>query len=108
MVILSAEYGIIRPEDEIEYYDRRITSERAKELRDQVLADVERVVRGKDYDEILVNAGKEYAIALEGIEEVVDTKVTHIQGQGIGEKGNDLKYQVLEKNPSVELSGGDG
>lgn len=102
--ILSAEYGLIDAETEIEWYDRRMDSERAKELAPAV----QRELRSKvddTYRMIIVNLGSTYQLALEGLESNIRPEVYHVEGDGIGRKGHTLKkvirgdLQAVKPNP---------
>lgn len=92
--ILSAEYGLIDAEDEITTYDRRMTTSRAEELRDQVTRDIYKRIEEERYDKIVLNLGKEYLQAVGGLSERSDADISTVQGGGIGEKGKQLKRFV--------------
>jgi hypothetical protein len=102
--ILSAEHGLIDAETEIEWYDRRMDSNRAKELAPAV----RRALRNQIDDScqmIIVNVGNTYQLALEGIESNIRPEVYHVEGDGIGRKGHLLKkvirgdLQAVKPNP---------
>ena len=92
--ILSAKYGLIDAEDAISTYDQRMTPSRAEELRESVTDDIRKRVGEIEYDEIVLNLGKEYLQAVKDLSEVVDIKVSTIEGGGIGSKGKQLKRFV--------------
>ncbi|SEH56335.1 Protein of unknown function [Halopenitus malekzadehii] len=92
--ILSAEYGIIDTEDAITTYDRRMTTSRAEELRDQVTDAIRKRIEEKRYDEIVLNLGKEYLQAVGDLSDRCDVDISTVQGDGIGEKGKQLKRFV--------------
>lgn len=61
--ILSAEYGLIRSNQRIPFYDRQMTRQRALELRPTVAAKLKRIFNNKLYDETgeaFVCLGKDY------------------------------------------------
>lgn len=88
--ILSAEYGLIDAETEIEWYDRRMDHQRARELISDVTNDLhERVV--DNYDRVIVNVGEVYKKAIDDGLSTLDVDVYYIQGEGIGVKGSRLK-----------------
>ncbi|SFR96943.1 Protein of unknown function [Halomicrobium zhouii] len=94
--ILSAKYGILDRNEEIEVYDRRMDRARAAELRPEVTdALAERVATG-GYDTIVVNAGKTYQQAIE--DESIPIPVQYIDGDGLGKKGQALKRFVRGKD----------
>ncbi len=104
IVILSAEYGLLDCENQIENYDREMTSKRASEFRQQglptALAD-----RAEEYDRIVVNLGEAYREAIAGFEDDVAVPVRYLSGQ-LGERGSDLKSLVRTDEPAPELAGG--
>ncbi len=97
--ILSAKYGLIEDETEIQHYDRRMDSKRAAELAPQVSEDLEHKGVG-EYDTVVVNVGNDYRDALSGLEALESTDVHHIDGEGIGVKGHKLK-QIIRGDFSV-------
>ena len=95
LCILSAKHGIIDPETEIVEYDWRMDSERAAEIRNQVISDLRSKIQQKNYDEIILNIGNQYRDATRGIESEVDIPVTFMEGQ-LGERGKVLKRFVRD------------
>lgn len=104
MMIISAEHGVVEPDDEIGYYDRRISTERAEELNDDVVTAIARKVDENKYDNVWVNLGKDYLPAVDGVEDAVDIPVRYIEGGGIGMKGKRLKH-LVSKGQSVQVHG---
>jgi cytoplasmic iron level regulating protein YaaA (DUF328/UPF0246 family) len=102
--ILSAEYGLLSSDSEIDHYDRRMDTERARELAPDVQAALEtRVANG--YDRVIVNVGGAYQEALEGIRKRVEVPVHYIEGAGIGEKGRLLKQVIRGDLTPASLNG---
>lgn len=90
--ILSAEHGVLAPAEEISTYDRRMTADRAAELRESVLASLVQTVEELGVNHVVINAGAEYRAAVEGIETRLEgVAVSYITGQGNGEMGSKLK-----------------
>jgi hypothetical protein len=87
--ILSAEHGLLHPETQIEPYDRRMTSERAAELREPVVDELAAIAT--DYTRVVIVGGAPYRMATEGIAEATETPVHYVRGDGIGEMGSKLK-----------------
>jgi hypothetical protein len=94
IVILSARYGLLEGDALIEPYDRRMDRDRAQELNDTVVPELADLVDGGDYDEVWINGGREYRMALDGIESAVDAPVRYVEGGGIGEMGHQLKELI--------------
>lgn len=100
--ILSAKYGIIDAEDAIKTYDQRMTPSRAEELRESVTDDIRKRVEEKEYGEVVLNLGKDYLRAVDGLPGRCDVDISTVQGGGIGEKGKQLKRFVRSDTiPSV-------
>jgi len=94
IIIISAKHGVVEPDDEIGYYDRRMDTERANELNDEVLRAIGDFVAENKHDKVWINLGKDYLPAVEGIEDTVDIPVEYIEGAGIGMKGKQLKRLI--------------
>lgn len=100
--ILSAEHGLLQPDDRIEPYDRRMRPSRADELRESVLETVSRLVAEREYDRIVVNLGEAYREATRGLESRVSARVVRLCG-GLGERGSQLK-RIVRGADAVEVT----
>jgi hypothetical protein len=100
--ILSAEYGLIDPEDKISWYDRRMDQNRAAELAPEVRSEL--VERADDYDRVIVNVGGPYNRALEGVESVLEPPIYFVEGDGIGYKGSVLKRVIRGNLDSLDAN----
>jgi hypothetical protein len=80
--ILSAEFGLIPANKPIHNYDRRMTAERADDLRPLVAAAMYKVVGRYQPAEIFICAGKTYLRALDGLAEKGLPVLTARGGQG--------------------------
>lgn len=90
--ILSAKHGILGPTEEITTYDRRMTADRAAELRESVLASLVETTEELGVGHVVINAAAEYRAAVEGLETRLEgCTVSYITGQGNGEMGSKLK-----------------
>jgi len=99
IIIISAKYGVVEPEDEIEYYDRRMDTKRAETLNTDVVAAITDKVEKNRYEKVWVNMGNDYLPAIDGVSAAVDVPVEYIDGCGIGMKGKRLKRLVSYGNP---------
>jgi len=104
VVILSAKYGLLRPDTVIEKYDREMSSERASMFRKQGLPTDLAYLAG-EYDRIVVNLGETYREAIAGFEDDVAVPVAYLSGQ-LGERGSTLKSFVRTDEPTPGLAGG--
>jgi hypothetical protein len=74
--VLSAELGLIPGEERIPWYDRRMTPERAAELRPAVAAVLDALLdpsRPELFDQALISMGNDYLAAL-SLHELVDSR----------------------------------
>ena len=94
IIIISAKHGVVEPEEKIGYYDQRMDTERAEELKKKVVNSINGKVSENGYDKVWVNLGKDYLPAIDGIQNKVDVPVEIIEGSGIGMKGKQLKHLV--------------
>jgi len=94
IIIISAKHGVVEPDEEIGYYDRRMDTERAEELNDEVVNTIASHVTENGYEKVWINLGKDYLPAVDGVEDAVDVPVDYIEGCGIGMKGKQLKHLV--------------
>lgn len=64
VVIVSAKYGVLDPQTLIERYDQRMTPKRAQALQQQVGTQLDAFLMQRCYDEVFINLGKSYLLAL--------------------------------------------
>jgi cytoplasmic iron level regulating protein YaaA (DUF328/UPF0246 family) len=98
VLILSAKYGLLRPETPIEAYNLKMTEARAAELCARVSCDLDRHLREKKYDSVFVNLGKTYLNALALSRKLKQCKVQYATG-GIGSKMKKMKAWILKSYP---------
>lgn len=103
--ILSAEFGLIRGEQLIPVYDRRMTNLRAEELRSGVLEVFKDKIAGQDYTELFLSMGKTYLLTLTGYETLLSpaTKVS-ISDVTAGRKLTELKSWLTGEDPATQLT----
>lgn len=104
VAILSAKYGLISSENEIEYYDQIMTKERAVEINATVLNEIEKVLTTGNYNTIYVNLGKNYIKAIEGYDKLIPSNVNVIVGEGeIGMRMSSMKKWIESLNETSVL-----
>ncbi|WP_081909276.1 peroxide stress protein YaaA [Haloferax prahovense] len=103
--ILSAKYGLLEPDEQIEYYDYRMDKQRAEELRPIVVDELQQLILEREYERVVVNMGKEYRMAIRGFDDGLDIIPEYIGGEGIGYKGHVLKRFVRGDDTVLEVSG---
>jgi hypothetical protein len=76
--ILSAQFGLISAHQLIPSYDCRMTPQQASAFQPQVLNQLRYILRNKQYKELFISVGKDYAAALSGYEQLMPsyTRVT--------------------------------
>lgn len=90
--ILSSKFGLIPARKPISYYDRRVTSQRIKELQELVLPELKQILLDRQYRELFISMGKDYLEALSGYEPLIppNLRVTISTG-GMGRKQAELR-----------------
>ena len=96
ILIISAKYGLINSETQIENYDQKMDHVRARELNEPILTKLENIISMKSYEGILINLGSTYMVAISGLEKMVPntTKMQVLRGR-IGERKRDMKEWIL-------------
>ena len=96
IVIISARYGFLRASKLIEYYNLRMTEERAKELNPQIINGFRSLLNDNHYEAVFINLGKDYMPAIKGFDKILppDTKVYHAKGR-VGERKSQMKKWIL-------------
>ena len=62
IIIISAKYGFLLPETQIENYDMKMTNKRAFELRNEITPKFYEFFKDRNYDEVFINLGKYFMI----------------------------------------------
>lgn len=99
--ILSAEFGLIPSVQRISDYDRRMTPQRVKELRQPTLGKLKQILISKQYQEFFISMGRDYLRVLNGYESLTTTNLNVIVSQrSMGVKLAELR-NWLHKNVST-------
>ena len=94
ILILSAKYGLIKSYDLISTYNERMTPHRAKEFSPDIYSFLKILLSKEQYQEIFINLGKTYTLALADSEELLNHyNVFWSKGQ-IGERMQQLKNWI--------------
>ena len=100
ILILSAQYGLIRPYNKISFYDLRMTKQLASRQAMRNSAILRKVFSNGNYREMLVIAGKTYLAALDPFAAWLQDDVTLVIAEGgIGRKLQQLKAWLLSEGP---------
>ena len=93
-VIISAKYGLVFPDDEIKGYDKVLkTKEDIERIKPLVLPKLKEII--KDYDVVLVIAGKKYRKV---IEDLIDDKFIILTSKGYGDLCSKVTIPSLTLN----------
>ncbi len=97
VLILSAKYGLLKPDTLIEDYDLRMTRDHALALRSEVSTGLDAYLVQADYREVFINLGQSYLITLTQSKEIVHLigKVHYATG-GIGERMSQMKMWLQD------------
>lgn len=96
VLIVSARYGILRPEQEIETYDEPMTEVRARERSGQWREDLRRAIAGRCYKAIHVNLGRLYLRALPNLDSFFPgVSIEWATRGGIGKRNAQTKRWLL-------------
>ncbi len=98
LLIISAKYGLIEADSLIEDYDLLMTEKRAKQLKNLVAPMLAEKVKLIKYNEIFLNIGKTYKMALEGWDSDIrrDSSIIFASGS-IGKKSSQMLRWLIEK-----------
>jgi cytoplasmic iron level regulating protein YaaA (DUF328/UPF0246 family) len=93
LLIISAQFGLLRPEALIPYYDQRMNVRLAVALAPKIQTALQQELTSRRYRSILVNLGRDYLKALEGFNGLQGA--TWAQGS-IGVRARQLKNWLNE------------
>lgn len=98
LLILSARHGLLEPGVPIEWYEQRMTPQQATQIRPMVIETLAKRLEAGVYDEVFLNVGRSYRLALEGWETTLrpGTHVLWAKG-GIGQKASAMLRWLDEK-----------
>ena len=96
VLILSAKYGVVKPDTLSDDYDLPMTRNRALALQSEVSADLDAYVARVAICKVFINLGKTYLAALVRSKEIprLAGKIRYATG-GIGEKMSQMKQWLL-------------
>ena len=68
LLIISAKYGLLKPEDKIDNYNKKIQNKReALELRSKVVPKLQKIIENENYSRIIIVLGKLYRFIIENL-----------------------------------------
>lgn len=91
VLILSAKHGLLLPTEKIKKYDKKLGGkEDIETMRRYASSSLENFLKYREYDEILLSAGKSYRKLIKGFENTKEAEMEIDKGR-IGEKLSNLK-----------------
>ena len=95
--ILSAEFGLIPFNELIPNYDRRMTSQRVKELQQPTLSELKQILDSKQYECLFLSLGKDYLRVLTDYESLIPSNLNVVVSTGsIGYKLAELRNWLYD------------
>lgn len=96
VLILSAKHVLLDPQTLVEHYDQCMTRERALTLQQKAGADLDAILTQQPFDEVFINLGKLYLLALATSQELprLGARAHYAKG-GIGEKMAEMKRWLI-------------
>lgn len=96
IVIISAKYGFLKPNDLIENYDLRMTEKQAKELNHEIISKFKMLSKRSIFNTIYINLGKDYLPAIDGLNNIFqqNSKIKYAKGR-VGERKSQMKEFIL-------------
>ncbi len=79
LLIISAKYGLLKPDDLIENYDLRLQNQKeALQLKPKVIPQLKKILKEEDYERIIIIMGKLYRKV---IEDLVDERFVFLESK---------------------------
>lgn len=100
ILILSAEFGLIGPNERIPDYNRRMTRERARELAPAVQQALQHQIHNRPYSEVFFNLGQTYQLTLGSVAAALPITTTFARS-GIGKRLQQLKTWLYRAAPDM-------
>jgi hypothetical protein len=98
--IISAEFGLLAPQDRVGLYDRRMTPQRAEELEPAVRAAFQPFVQTIRFDDLMVVASDIYVAAMTNCWPMLEASVTvHVPSGSIGRRVSQLRDWLYGEPP---------
>ena len=103
--ILSAQYGLITADTTIPYYNRKMTIRRAQELKSSAETQLQQIIEGNSFSEMLFCMGKMYQTTLKDtlsdLQLFTQGKIAIAEGS-IGRQGATLYDWLFKAPPPIE------
>ncbi len=99
IAIISAKYGLLQPNENIEDYDLKMNKEIANSIKNKVIQTLRKQISNKKYENIFINIGSDYSLAIDGFNKNLprDTKLLYADGK-IGKRLSQMKKWLEERH----------
>ncbi|MDD5474587.1 MAG: peroxide stress protein YaaA [Candidatus Methanoperedens sp.] len=99
IAIISAKYGLLNPDEKIKDYDLKMNTDIAVALQNKVAPALRKQILKKKYENIFINLGQDYLLAIDGFNKNLRSKPTIVYANGkIGEKLSKMKMWLEERH----------
>ncbi len=99
VAIISAKYGLLQSYDEIEDYNLKMNADIANIKRDSVAIPLRKQILKKKYENIFINLGKDYLLAIKGFDKNLQLKINFRYADGkIGKRLSQMKKWLEERH----------
>jgi hypothetical protein len=104
IAIISAKYGLLQPNENIEDYDLKMNKEIAESIRNKVVQNLRKQILNKNYENVFVNIGSNYMLAIDGFNKNLprNTKLLYADGK-IGKRLSQMKKWLEERHMKNDI-----
>lgn len=105
ILILSAKYGLLHPNSQVQYYEQKMTKYIACQLKNQVVEQMKNILEIRCFGGILVNLGRNYQDAFSLASTLLNGhgKVRYLEGK-IGVRLREMKEWILSITKAASTS----
>lgn len=105
IAIISAKYGLLQPDDNIEDYDLKMNKQIAESINKVVAQKLKKQILNKQYENIYINIGSDYTLAVDGFNKNLPKNIKIFYANGrIGERLSQMKKWLEERHIKDESS----
>lgn len=99
IAIISAKYGLLQPDENIEDYDLKMNKQIAESINNAVAQKLKKQILNKKYENIFINIGSDYTLAVDGFNKNLPKNIKILYANGrIGERLSQMKKWLEERH----------